>query len=170
MSQTSDAAFLKTFLIILAGLGVIAAVALVAAIWVINESGLKNDNPLFAEAVVNERIAPVGKVRMQGDAEVAASAQAAAGTQAAAPRPGKTIVASACASCHQTGIMDAPKIGDKAAWEDRMDDGLDALVTAAINGKNGMPPKGACMDCSDDEIRSAVVTMLKDSGLNVGNE
>lgn len=170
MSQTSDAAFLRTFLIILAGLGVIAAVALIAAIWVIDESGLKDHNPLFAEAVVNERIAPVGKVRMQGEAEIAAPTQATTETRSTGPRPGKNIVASACASCHQTGVMDAPKIGDKAAWESRMDDGLDAMVTAALKGKGGMPPKGACMDCSDDEIRNAVITMLKDSGLRVGSE
>lgn len=168
MSQTSDAEFLKTFLMILAGLGVIGAVALIAAIWVIDASGLKDHNPLFAQEVVDERIAPVGQVRMPGDA-AAAPAQDAP-PAAVGPRPGTEIVVAACAACHQTGVMDAPKMGDRATWASRMDDGLAPLVASAIQGKGGMPPMGSCADCSEDEIHNAVVVLLKDSGIDAGEE
>ncbi|OSM07161.1 hypothetical protein MAIT1_03920 [Magnetofaba australis IT-1] len=33
---------------------------------------------------------------------------------------------------------------------------MDALMHSILNGKNAMPPKGTCMDCSDDELKAAV--------------
>jgi cytochrome c5 len=32
-----------------------------------------------------------------------------------------------------------------------------------MNGINAMPPKGMCMDCSDDEIKDAVKHMVDNS-------
>jgi cytochrome c5 len=29
-----------------------------------------------------------------------------------------------------------------------------------IAGKGGMPPKGTCMDCSDNELKSAIQYMI----------
>ncbi len=37
------------------------------------------------------------------------------------------------------------------------------LVKHAIEGFNAMPPKGMCMDCSDDEIKAAVEYMVEQS-------
>ncbi|GAM72674.1 cytochrome c5 [Vibrio sp. JCM 19236] len=34
------------------------------------------------------------------------------------------------------------------------------MVDHAINGFNAMPAKGACMDCSDDEIVAAIDHMI----------
>ena len=64
-----------------------------------------------------------------------------------------------CASCHAAGIAGAPKLADKAAWEPRLKSGIDALLASVINGKNAMPPKGACTECSEQDLRAAVEYM-----------
>ena len=65
-------------------------------------------------------------------------------------------VYSKCQSCHDSGIMDAPKFGSLEDWAPRIERGIDDLLTVAIAGKAGMPPKGTCMDCSDNELKSAI--------------
>ena len=60
---------------------------------------------------------------------------------AAAQTPDK-MYAAACQACHMTGAAGAPKMGDVAAWADRIGKGLDTLVSNAINGIGAMPPRG----------------------------
>jgi cytochrome c5 len=64
-----------------------------------------------------------------------------------------------------TGAADAPKIGDKAAWADRISQGTDALVNSAINGIPGtaMLARGTCNACSDDDLKLAVDYMISQS-------
>ena len=62
----------------------------------------------------------------------------------------------------------APKVGDKAAWEPRMGQGMDALVSAALKGKGAMPAKGGNAGLSDADIKSAVEYMLEKSGMTPG--
>ena len=54
-------------------------------------------------------------------------------------------------------------MGDTAAWAPRIATGMDALVASVTNGKGGMPPKGACADCSADDIAAAVEHMVGNS-------
>lgn len=70
---------------------------------------------------------------------------------------------SKCMSCHASGAAGAPKLGDTAAWAPRIATGMDALVSSVINGKGAMPPKGACADCSEDELSAAVEYMVSSS-------
>ena len=65
-----------------------------------------------------------------------------------------------CQACHNAGIANAPKLGDKAAWEPRLALGIDGLLASAIKGKNAMPPKGTCMACSDDDLKAAIEYMV----------
>jgi cytochrome c5 len=85
----------------------------------------------------------------------------------AAPKSGADVAAAACNSCHVAGVLGAPKIGDKAAWSQRLgaEGGIDGLTASAIKGKGGMPPKGGAM-VSDAEIRAAVEHMLAESGVD----
>ena len=74
----------------------------------------------------------------------------------------------ACKACHMTGAAGSPKIGDKAAWEPRIAQGMDVLYDHAINGFDGdamtpMLPKGGRMDLSDQEVRDAVDYMIEES-------
>lgn len=76
---------------------------------------------------------------------------------------GADIYNSKCMSCHATGAANAPKLGDKAAWAPRIATGMDALMASVTNGKGAMPPKGACMDCSADDLAAAVEYMVSSS-------
>jgi cytochrome c5 len=79
------------------------------------------------------------------------------------PRSGEDVYAGSCAACHDTGAAGAPKVGDIAAWNPRLDKGLETLFSNALNGFNAMPAKGMCMSCSDDEIKDAVTHMVDNS-------
>ncbi|MDX1513166.1 MAG: c-type cytochrome [Gammaproteobacteria bacterium] len=127
-----------------------------------------------SDGAIKERIAPVAQVRI-GDptkvvaAEASESMQVAAAAPAAesgAAKSGEAVYNAGCLACHTTGAAGAPKLGDKAAWEPRMAQGLEALVTHAINGKGAMPPKGGNPSWSEQEIRNAVEFMLEKSGLS----
>lgn len=110
---------------------------------------------------VSDRIKPVGSVCMAGD-ECAAAAAQEASTDGAA-RSGEVIYSKACTTCHAAGIAGAPKLGDAAAWAPRIEKGMDVLYTSAIKGLNGMPAKGMCFDCSDDELKASVDYMVEKS-------
>ncbi|WP_367351345.1 c-type cytochrome [Achromobacter animicus] len=100
----------------------------------------------------------------------AAAAPAAAAPAAAAPAPeqkaaavnpaGEQLYKTACFACHATGVANAPKFGDKAAWEPYIKTGMDAMVKVAMTGKGAMPPKGGAANASEDDIRAAVEFMV----------
>ncbi len=73
---------------------------------------------------------------------------------------GEKIYKQSCQACHANGVANAPKPGDKAAWAPRIATGIDAMLAVAKNGKGAMPPKGTCMGCSDDELKSAIEYMV----------
>jgi len=81
-------------------------------------------------------------------------------TSKAVERTGKEIVAAQCVKCHGTGVGGAPKIGDRAAWTPRVQQGLDVVVRSAIHGHGAMPPRGGLADLTDVEMRSAIVYMF----------
>lgn len=76
-------------------------------------------------------------------------------------RTGEEVYQTKCSVCHATGAAGAPKFGDAAAWGTRIEKGSDALYASALKGVNAMPPKGMCMDCTNDEIKAAVDYMTK---------
>jgi c(7)-type cytochrome triheme protein len=81
-------------------------------------------------------------------------------TDARAQTGGKAIYDAACAACHGTGLLGAPKPGDAAAWGARAKGGIDGLVKSALAGTaKGMPPKGGRADLSTEQIRSAIEYM-----------
>ena len=88
---------------------------------------------------------------------IAAILFAAAGIASA---DGKATYDTKCFACHNTGVAGAPKLGDKAAWEPRIASGMDAMLAIAVKGKGAMPPKGTCMDCSDDDLKAAIQYMV----------
>ena len=108
---------------------------------------------------VAERLEPVGKVCVQGKECKGMEVVASAGGGAA--KTPKDVIAKHCNACHGTGLLGAPKIGDKAAWKERADHqgGLDGILAKAITGINSMPPKGTCADCSDDDLKGAIKEM-----------
>ncbi|WMD18846.1 c-type cytochrome [Achromobacter seleniivolatilans] len=94
-------------------------------------------------------------------AAAAPVAQAPAPAQTAAVNPaGEKLYKSVCFACHATGIANAPKFGDKAAWDPYIKTGMDAMVKVAMQGKPPMPPKGGAANASEDDIRAAVQYMV----------
>lgn len=61
--------------------------------------------------------------------------------------------------CHATGVANAPKLGDKAAWAPRIAAGEETLVKHSISGIRAMPPRGGNASLTDDQIRAAVAYM-----------
>jgi len=76
---------------------------------------------------------------------------------------GKKIYEQYCVGCHATGAGGAPKFGDATAWEPLAKQGMDTLYTNAIHGIKGMPPKGTCSTCSEDDIKNTVQYIVSQS-------
>ena len=99
-----------------------------------------------------------------GEAAPAAPAAEATSVAVAAEAPanaGQAVYEKTCFVCHMTGAAGAPKLGDSAAWGDRIAKGADALYTSALNGTaKGMPPKGGNAALSEEEIKATVDFMI----------
>ena len=117
-------------------------------------SDSSHSNTMVDNSVL-ERIKPVGEVRVDTSTMVAS-----AESTETAERSGEEIYNSKCAGCHNSGVMGAPKYAALADWSSRIDLGLDKLTASAIAGKGGMPARGTCMDCTDNEIKVTVQYML----------
>jgi cytochrome c5 len=76
---------------------------------------------------------------------------------------GASVYNSKCIICHGSGVVGAPKIGDKEAWAPRIATGMDAMLANVIKGKNAMPPKGTCTECSDSDLVDAIEFMISQS-------
>ncbi len=146
---------------------VVVGVALVLGINSLIGGMLKGAPADMSEEAVAARIAPTAKLNtgaaIEPEAPAAATAPAAAPAAAGGTRSGQEIYQSTCFACHGTGAAGAPKLGDAAAWAPRIASGMDALMNSAINGKNAMPPRGTCGNCSDDDLKAAVEHMVNNS-------
>lgn len=107
------------------------------------------------EALIEQRIKTIGDVHIQGESAVASAAPTQAGGNSA-----ETIYNTYCKTCHAMGLAGAPKFGVKADWAPRLKQSTDTLHEHAIKGFKGMPPKGTCMTCTDDEIKATVDYMI----------
>jgi cytochrome c5 len=107
------------------------------------------------------RIQPVGNICVQG--EECGSAAAPVVTASVGPRSGSEVYGAICLACHNTGAAGAPMIGDASSWAPRVEQGMDTLITHAINGYNAMPAKGGCASCPDEEIAAAVEYLVAES-------
>ncbi|MCD9500305.1 c-type cytochrome [Photobacterium carnosum] len=108
----------------------------------------------MSATAINDRIKPIGNIHIEGTTPPIAAI-------ATSSRPGQVIYDQYCASCHNNGLMGAPKKGDADDWATRMSQGDAVLAKHAIEGFNAMPAKGTCMDCSDDEIVATINYMIK---------
>lgn len=130
---------------------------------VIDKNSIKGGENYAEEkqALVAERLQKVGSVKTASAAPADAAPKAA--------RSGEQVVKAVCASCHAAGVLGAPKLKEGADWAPRLAQGLPALVSNAVNGINSMPPKGGDATLSEDEVRAAVVYILKEAGHDVAD-
>ncbi len=113
-------------------------------------------NATTQSVTVSAQAAGSGSAATASAAAPAAKAAASAPAAPQATAEGEKIVKTVCFACHGTGVANAPKIGDKAAWGPRIATGMDSLYHSALHGKGAMPPKGGRLDLSDDQIKAAV--------------
>ncbi|OOZ38881.1 c-type cytochrome, partial [Solemya elarraichensis gill symbiont] len=159
-AEIDDQGFVRTFGVVLGVLVILAVFFAIMANMVGGGSDEDAAGAEIAKKAVADRLAPIASVAVAGKgADDAAAAPAA-------PKSGADVVAMACAACHTSGVANAPKIGDNAAWQPRFDLGMDAMMNTALNGRGAMPPRGGNPALSDDEVKAAVVQMLKDSGID----
>ncbi|HIH2762605.1 MAG TPA: c-type cytochrome [Candidatus Azoamicus sp. MARI] len=99
---------------------------------------------------------------------------------------GKDIFDRFCTACHSPSMspmFGSPALHDVAAWDERKNNAFDRavenepslksavgkqkeeislkeLVNSAISGTDkGMPPKGTCNDCTDDDLKTVIKFM-----------
>jgi cytochrome c5 len=126
---------------------------------------------MLAKAVVSGRAPTPGAMapeavaaRIKPVADVAIAEGGAAGGAAKGAQSGEQVYKAVCAACHQTGVANAPKFGDTAAWAPRIKTGIDALNASSLKGKGAMPPRGGNPNLSELEITRAVVYMANAAG------
>lgn len=155
----SDREFMKLF----SGLiGALVALTIVLYILANAVAGRNVTSPADDQAVA-ERIKPVGQLAI-GEAPSGGGMSLIATANAAGADKGKSVYDASCAACHGTGVAGAPKLGDKAAWKDRIAKGEATLYEHAIKGFQGktgfMPPKGGNASLSDADVKAAVNHMV----------
>ncbi|HJW81881.1 MAG TPA: c-type cytochrome [Acidiferrobacterales bacterium] len=157
----TDRAFLKTFSGLLAALVALTVIIFVVA-QMVSGSGKAKTKVAQTDSEIAARIKPVGEL------VVASAAVVANGViPAAKAADGKGTYDKACMACHAAGVAGAPKLGDKAAWKDRIAQGNDTLYTHAIKGYQGkkgfMPAKGGNASLADADVKASVDYMVSQS-------
>ncbi len=163
--STQDQNFFNIFIVVIGALIAVTLVLVVVARIIASNTQLAW---IKAEpenvALVDERLRPVGRVRLPGEGPGTLQlAVAAVAAPVAAKLTGEQVYNTACFACHGPGVGGAPKLGDAADWRVRNAQGSSTLNRHAIEGYQGqlgyMPPKGGRVDLSDEEIIAAVVFM-----------
>lgn len=97
------------------------------------------------------------------------AAATAAASSAAAIAPSDPALAqiydTSCKSCHTSPASGAPLSGNAEAWAPRIAQGKDTLLDHTINGFQGMPPMGMCIQCSEEEFQ-ALIEFMSGAKLN----
>ncbi len=121
-----------------------------------------------SEATISRRIQPVGGVyvgeseevsTLNGQIRVAKTAH----HEAPQHQNGKQVYENYCRICHQEGAAGAPIFGNQQDWQPRVNKGIALLIKHALEGYHYMPPRGTCLECSDDEIKAAVLYIKQHS-------
>ena len=137
-------------LVVVVVISLFLLVAIPALISQLATSG--NSGGDLSEEAIARRIQPMAQVAL-----------ATAGGAEKAGRSSEDVYKTVCAACHDSGVANAPKIGDKAAWGPRVAGGLEKLAASGIKGKNAMPPKGGA-DLSDADFTRVVAWLANKSG------
>lgn len=164
MDENPDKRFFDLFMMVMGSLIVVTFGLILLANYIANrtQKAYILEDPAY-QKVVADRIAPVSRVALKGEA-TEATGETAKSAPDAAPLSGQQVYEQACIACHGAGIAGAPKFGDANVWKPRISQGIETLKEHVINGYQGstgfMPPKGGRVDLSDDEIYSAMNYMI----------
>lgn len=80
---------------------------------------------------------------------------------------GESLYWTYCRACHLGGENGAPRTGDSRAWEKRIEQGMDTLISHALQGFRGndayMPAKGGHPSLTANEVALATGYMVAKS-------
>ncbi|WP_350655573.1 c-type cytochrome [Psychrobacter sp. S1-30-MNA-CIBAN-0213] len=85
--------------------------------------------------------------------------EVAAEPEVLAADAGAKLYETNCKVCHESGLLDAPKYGDKAAWAPRLTKGTETLHMHSAKGFNKMPAQ-ATDKVSEAQVYAAVDYMI----------
>jgi cytochrome c len=77
--------------------------------------------------------------------------------------PGQSLYEATCSACHDNPVVGAPVLGDKDAWAQVLQKGIEEVYANSINGVNGMPARGGNPDLSDKQLKEIVDYMISKS-------
>ncbi len=144
-------------------LAFLVPITMIVMIVQIVTGGIRVDSRAMSEDAVAHRLKPVGEVALAATAPATTANSAEQGAPSAAHADGGKVYQTVCVACHGSGLVGAPKLGDKAAWKPRLAQGLATLHEHAVKGIRAMPPKGGNAALSDDDVRAAVDYMANQS-------
>ena len=82
---------------------------------------------------------------------------------AGAPDEGQQIADHYCLVCHAKKPqipLGAPRAGEKYDWDQRIKQGFKTLYQHTEAGMPPMPPRGGCFECSDQQLKLAIMALL----------
>jgi cytochrome c5 len=89
---------------------------------------------------------------------------ALAQSPAKVPKTGEQVYNQTCMACHASGVANAPKFKDVAAWKPLIAEGQHILSSHALVGVRAMPAKGGANELSVAEFSNAVAYMARNAG------
>lgn len=95
---------------------------------------------------------------------IAVFAAATSAPSLAQLKTGESVYRSTCMACHDTGLLQAPKLGDVKAWKPLIEEGQDVLSAHAFVGVRAMPAQGGDSSLSLEEFSRAVAWMARSAG------
>lgn len=166
LKKQADSNFSLSMLIIFVVIVCLIFVAAYVGSEVITRSQTRHE----PQEAIDLRTRPVAMVQVAASAAEAGIVAAPAPAPVAKdPRSGEEVYNMACVACHAAGVLNAPKLGDKAAWEPRYAQGIATLLDHALNGFKAMPARGGNASLSDQEVENAIKYMLEKSDISVSD-
>jgi cytochrome c5 len=163
-----DTHFFNVFSLIIGLLVAVAIILLVFARMVAARTQVAETyaDPMY-QSGVSERIKPLVRVAIAGQNNAGLEIKGLATGGAIAlvvPKDGPALFDAVCKTCHEAGLVGAPKLTDKANWGPRIAQGKAVLYQHALEGftgkKGSMPKKGGRTDLNDDLIKAGVDYMV----------
>lgn len=164
MSVSEDNIFLRNFALVLAGL---VAVTVLLVVFANVFFGMDDpERQVLAEERALQNFEPSYAVRLTGEPAPGAAAADEEADEVVEVRSGEQVTQAVCIACHQGDFLNAPGVGDVAAWDERIGKGWQTLVDHTVNGFGSMPAQGGA--ATEEEIRAAIEWMVEDqTGLEI---
>lgn len=83
---------------------------------------------------------------------------------ASAQLSGQKVYETSCASCHSTGVAQAPRFGDRKSWAKLIEEPQAQLTAHGWLGVRAMPPVGGNASLSLEEFSRSVAFMARAAG------